>query len=316
MMQRFKNSWLLLEHTVEILGSNLKLLLFPILTLIATSCIFLFFLGTFILQPTGHAYTEKAHWTGVLSSVFTKDSIDQVSQPMKPGERRELQLNKVGLVIAAGIYFLAMFLATFFNVAFYHEILEALHGRPVGIIQGISFAFSKLKPILFWSLLAGLIGYLIKQLESRFGLMGKIIIRVIGLTWSVASVFAIPLIVTEEETSSNPIQILKSSAQLLKKTWGETLIGFTGINIIVLFALLSSLMAVVGIFILSVSLHSPMIIAITWVTWIFFIFGFIYFTNVATNIFHCALFVFASTGEIPTGYSKEMMDLPWKRKPS
>ena len=83
-------------------------------------------------------------------------------------------------------YFATMFLATFCNVAFYREIMNALNGRPVSILEGIRFAFSKWKIIFMWTLFAGLIGFIIKSLEERFGWFGELILKFIGTVWSVA----------------------------------------------------------------------------------------------------------------------------------
>ena len=56
-------------------------------------------------------------------------------------------------------YFVSMFLATFSNVAFYHEIMQALNGQPVFIRRGFRFAATRWKAVLLWSLFAGLVGY-------------------------------------------------------------------------------------------------------------------------------------------------------------
>ena len=110
--------------------------------------------------------------------------------------------------------FVAMFIATFFNVAFYHEILAALSGRPVSIGRGLKFACTRLKPILMWTLFAGLVGLIIKAIEQRLELFGRLVARVIGVAWSVAAVFVIPIIIREEQ-SANPVNMLRKSAGVL-----------------------------------------------------------------------------------------------------
>jgi len=74
-----------------------------------------------------------------------------------------------------------MFLATFFNVAFYSEILNALNGRPVSVLGGLRSAAGRWQGILFWSLLAGAVGYLIRELEKRLSLVGRWIAGLIGV---------------------------------------------------------------------------------------------------------------------------------------
>ena len=46
---------------------------------------------------------------------------------------------------------------------------------------------------------------------------------------SVAAVFAIPVIIRRED--SNPLAVLRDSAGILKRTWGESLVGFVGLKL-------------------------------------------------------------------------------------
>ena len=80
-----------------------------------------------------------------------------------------------------------------------------------------------------WSLFTGAVGLLIRAIEQRVGIVGRWIVGLIGLAWSVASVFVVPVIVVETKTT-NPLRFLKTSAPLLKKTWGESLLGYLGVQ--------------------------------------------------------------------------------------
>src|SRR2546423_712526 len=123
-MSKFQRSWMLFKSSVFIVVKHKKLLLFPVLTLFLTGIILLFFLTPIALQKTGHSYGEFAHWKSVGQTMFVEDSA-----PAHQGGRStsvDLHLKPLGMVYAGGIYFVSMLLATFFNVAFYHEILKAL----------------------------------------------------------------------------------------------------------------------------------------------------------------------------------------------
>jgi hypothetical protein len=160
---------------------------------------------------------------------------------------------------------------------------------------------------------AGLIGYVIKALEQRLGLFGRIILRLIGMAWSVACVFVIPVIVTENETS-NPFSILKKSALTLKQTWGESLIGYAGVSVGGTIVLLTSLVWLGASLAISIVLKSYWIIAIAGAGWLIGIVAFSYLIGVASQIFRCALFLYASEGTIPHPFSSEMIELAWRRK--
>jgi hypothetical protein len=49
-------------------------------------------------------------------------------------------------------------------------------------------------------------------------------------------------------------------------------------------------------------------------SWIVAIFAFTYLLGVASQIFRCALFLYAAQGTLPDPYTKEMMGFAWKRK--
>ncbi|HMU74610.1 MAG TPA: DUF6159 family protein [Elusimicrobiota bacterium] len=312
-LNRIQTSWRLMKSSLSVMVDHPKLLVFPAVITACTFGILLFFLAPVALQPTGHGYAEGAHWKAVSESIFTRESMDQMAAA-KPEERRnqQLALTPQAMVYLAVIYFASMFLATFFTTAFYHEILSALQGGGVSVTGGLRFALTKLPAILMWSLFAGAIGYLIKSLEERVGLIGKWILRFIGVAWSVASVFAIPVLVMEEE--KNPVAILKRSAETLKRTWGESLAGFVGLQFggFIVIILTIGLYAV-GIFAAS-TFKMPLLLLATTGLWIAGLFAFFYTLGVANSIYRCALYVFAARGTLAGPYDREAMDLAWKMK--
>src|SRR5262249_55174587 len=136
------------------------------------------------------------------------------------GGRTQVVFTPLAAAYMTFLYFVCMFIATFCNVAFYHEILAALAGQPVSIGRGLKFASSRIWSILMWTLFAGIVGLIIKAIEERMEIVGQIIGKLLGLAWSVAAVFAIPVIV-RKEGNANPFTVLRDSADVLKRTWGE-----------------------------------------------------------------------------------------------
>ena len=309
-MSKFGRSWLLFKSSVFIVLKHKKLLIFPALTLVCTGLILLFFLTPIALQKTGYSYSQLAHWKAVGQTVFVEGST-----PGEQGGRSELHLKPLGMIYSAAIYLLSMFLATFFNVAFYHEILNALKGQPVSIRAGLRFACAKWKPIVMWALFAGLVGLVIRTLEEKLSFVGQWIVGLIGLAWSVAAVFVIPAIITEERTV-NPLTLLKLSAITLKRTWGESLIGYVGLQFGSMLVLLGSLGMFAGAVAVSFWLNNFWILAAAGFVWLTGVFAFAYVMSVASQVYRCALFVYASEGTIPEPYNLELLQLAWKVKKS
>ena len=304
-MGRIKTSLDLFKRSLSVIAKNKALLFFPVIVLICMCIMVLFFISPFVLQDTSHALTEPAHWKALTEQLKV---LTQNKETITSGA--------MGFVWFAAIYLVSIFLATFFNVAFYNEILNALNGNNVSIARGIGTAWSKskIKLILIWSLFAGVVGIIIKTLEDKLSFVGRWIMRLIGIAWSVASIFVIPVIIREEKSSS-PLRLLKTSAFILKRTWGESVIGFIGIGSMFIIGLL----ALVPLFIIVMIVVGQGILGL-WLLiatlLLFFIsmLAFYCLWNVIDHIYRCALYVYASEGVVPGPYDEEMMNRAWKVK--
>lgn len=308
-IDRFKNGWQLFLNSLDVMNRNRTLLLFPVATAALTAVLAGLFMAPIALQPTGHSYSESAHWKEVGTRLF------QVGPPdaYDAARGRKEHVTPTGQAVAYFVifYFLSMFLATFFNVAFTHGIFNALDGKEVSVTEGLQFAATKLKPIVMWTLFAGLIGFLIKSLEERFGFVGRMIIRAIGTAWSVASVFVIPVLVLEEHPD-NPIGVVKQSAGVIRKTWGEALAGYAGLQIGGLIVGAGTIVVVGGaiasFFFLNSMAPGFVVIAL----WLAFIVAFSYAMSVAGQIYLCVLYRYAAAGVVPPGYTPEMLTTAWR----
>jgi len=303
-MNRFQRSWCLVKSSFSVIGRNKQLLVFPIVIFICTSIIVGFFLAPPLLRPTGYSYLSTAHWQEIGRSLFS-DSTNVAGQ-------HTVVFTRGAMVYLAFLYLLSMFVATFFNVAFYHEILAALGGQAVSLGRGIRFALTKLPSILMWTLLAGLVGLIIKMIEQRLSWAGRLIGKLIGVAWSVAAVFAIPVIVRQQ--TANPVEVLRNSAQMLRRTWGEALIGYLGLGAINTLVVLGSVIWLVGTIVVASVLHIYWLIAFAVALWLLALFAWSYIGGVASQVYKGALYLYAAEGVVPTPYTQEVLDLAWKTR--
>ena len=308
-MSKFQRSWLLFKSSLLVILKNKKLLVFPIVIFSMTAVVVLFFLAPAVLRPTGYSYAQAEHWQAISHSLFTQ------SEGAAGQQDSQIGFTRGAAAYLAFLYFVSMFIATFFNVAFYNEILAALSGQPVSIGRGLKFAGTRLKPILMWTLFAGLVGLIIKAIEQRLELFGRLVARMIGVAWSVAAVFVIPIIVREEQ-SANPVNLLRKSAGVLKRTWGEALIGYLGLAFANMLILLGSLALLGGALAASIALNNYWLMAVTGALWLLAMLAWAYVTSVASQIYKGALYLYAAEGLIPAPYNQEMLDMAWKFKKS
>lgn len=290
-MERLYRSWELFKRSVSVMFQHKQLLVFPVVIVLLTCCI-----GVVFITPMIGGFALE----GVRDAVAHRRFNPQAVSPL------------IGLDIVC-LYFVSMIAATYFNVAFYHEILEALQGRKVSIMNGLNFARTRWKSILLWSVFAGVIGYLIRALERKFGLVGRMVIGLVGLAWSLACVFVVPVIIVEE-TTCNPIELLKKSVSTLKKTWGESLAGYVGVAFGSWIVLVGSLMWLAGAAAILILLHAPWLALAAGLGWLAAMSLFSYLMSVANQIFRCALFLYASTGAMPPPFDPEMAALAWRVK--
>src|SRR5262245_29098786 len=110
------------------------------------------------------------------------------------------------------------FLSVFFNTAIAAAASAALEGGHLSVGQALAVPARKLGTVALWSLIAALVGLVLEQLSSRLPLGGSIAARLVGVGWSLASLFAIPIIALEEVSAPDA---LKRSARTVKQRWGE-----------------------------------------------------------------------------------------------
>jgi len=303
--EKLQRSWALFQSSVRVILEHPKLLIFPFVTGALTSAIALFFLAPvalILLAP---------HWVSVTHIQTIADRVGFLR--LSNAGTFNFQLQPIGTTILAGIYLLNMFLATLASVAFNAEILEALTGQPVSIERGIATACRRWKPVLLWSLVAGVVGLIIRSLEERWALAGRAIAGLIGLAWSMASIFAIPILARDTSVSS-PFAILSKSATAIKRTWGEMLAGYVGMkgmNLVVLWASILCWLSVgLGTYLLS----NPWILLMFGVPWLGAVIAYGYLTSIASRVYLCALYLYASAGQVPAQYDASMMAMGWKLK--
>src|SRR6266487_5184828 len=73
-----------------------------------------------------------------------------------------------------------------------------------------------------WALVSATVGLVLRIIENRSEKVGRFVAGLLGMAWTLVSFLVIPILVVENK---GPLVALKESTQLLKKTWGEQLVG-------------------------------------------------------------------------------------------
>jgi Family of unknown function (DUF6159) len=117
-------------------------------------------------------------------------------------------------------YVVNYFVVVFFNMALIHCSRLYFHGEEVTIEKGLKFSMSRIGAIFSWALFAGTVGMILRVIQEEAGWLGKIITGLIGIVWSIATFFVVPVIAYE---NLGPVDAVKRSSKLMKEKWGESL---------------------------------------------------------------------------------------------
>ena len=192
---RFRAAWMLAKQSWRVLMLDKELLVFPLLSGIAC----LLVLGSFIAGAfaTGSFHSDRAHESAgawVMTFLY---------------------------------YFVNYFVIVYFNSALVACAMIRFQGGNPTVAEGLRAANTRLPQILAWVLLAATVGVLLRAIQERVPLVGRIIIALIGAAWTIATYFIVPVLVVEK---LGPFDALGRSASLMKQTWGESLVSHAGIG--------------------------------------------------------------------------------------
>jgi hypothetical protein len=249
----------LLKNTWQVLTMDKELLLFPVMSGLGTILIVL----TFILPVL---------FMGLIGEISGFGPV-------------------VWFLTLFPFYFISYAVVIFFNTGLIACATIRFSGGDPTVRDGIRFALDHLGKIIAWALVAATVGLILSLLSRRSGLIGRIIIAIIGVVWSLATFLVIPVMVFEEKGVFDAIQ---GSWDLLKKTWGENIIVNFGLGILFIPPLLLMFATIFSIMTGNLSLVL-VLLALTIIT--FVIAGILHAT--LQGIFIAALYLYATTGKVP-----------------
>ena len=280
MFRRIRNSWELVKASAGVLRADKELVVFPILSAI-------------VMLIVTASFFVPAILAGLIDSVLVGEA--QVA----------------GAVVGFLFYLVQYFVIFFTNSALVGAALIRLRGGDPTVGDGLRIALSHSGAILGYALIAATVGMILRWLSERAGTIGRIVVGLVGLAWNIATYLVVPVLVMEEV---GPVDGVKRSVELLKRTWGEQIVG--GVSIGLIFGLLSLLVIVAGIpvIVLAANLESigliVGVIAVEIV--ILLLLGLI--NSTLSGIYTAAVYQYAVTGETGGYLSAEMVQGAFRHK--
>lgn len=147
-----------------------------------------------------------------------------------------------GVVLLVLMYFVLAYVTIFFNAALISAANERLEGGDPTIGSAIKGAARHAGRIVPWALLSAIVSAILRSIEERVGIIGRIVIALVGMAWAVVTFLVLPIIVVEGLGTG---RALKKSASLVRTTWGENLAGHVGLGLVGFVLLIPSIILVV-----------------------------------------------------------------------
>lgn len=208
MFDKISRSWTLVKASAAVLRSDKELLLFPVISSIATLLVG----ATFLLPVIGLRLFEGG------------------------------EIGVLGAIVGFLFYLCQYFVIFFFNTALVGAAMIRLEGGDPTVADGLRIARSKAGVILGYAAIAATVGLVLQMISEKAGFLGKIVVGLVGMAWTVASFLVVPILVSRDV---GPVDAVKESIELLKRTWGENVAGNVGIGMA--FGLITMLVVVLAI---------------------------------------------------------------------
>lgn len=282
MFQSFGRSWQLVKASWAVLQSDKELLVFPIVSAI----------------------------TMILVSVIFLLPIAVVLGFFSFGVGEELG-NVIGYAMLFIYYLVAYTIGIYFNVALIGAAMIRLDGGDPTLRDGFKIANERLGKIIGYAAISATVGMILNWLRDR-GILGQIASSLVGLAWNLATFLAIPILVSRDV---GPIEAVKESASLLKRTWGEQITG--GFSMGAIFALIYVAIIVVGGFLmfgLAAALESGVVAGLAVLILIIAVATVATIQGALSGIFQAALYRFAETGVAPDNFDIDIIRGAFKPK--
>ena len=271
-MGKFSHTWSLMGASWDVLRKDKEILIFPLISVVCCLLVTASFAVPMFLADA---------WLPPGKEATTADAVEYY-----------------GILFL--FYFCNYFIIVFFNSAIIACAVIRMEGGDPTVGDGFRAAFSRIALIAGWALVSATVGVVLRIIEDRSKWVGRIVAGLLGIAWGVVSFLVVPILVVEKK---GPITAVKESAALLKKTWGEQIIGNFSFGLV--FFLLS-IPAFVVIFLVVLTASPAAIIPCVGLG-VLYIVLLALIQSALQAIFQAAVYLYARDGRTPPGFDSRLL---------
>ncbi len=279
-MSRFSRSISLVTSSWGVLSHDKELIALPAISGLATAvCVAPFFAGAFLAG----------------SDVTSSDA----------------SISPLGYVLMFLGYLVAAYITIFFQAALIMAANERLSGGSPTLGSALAGAASRAGHILPWAIISATVSIVLRSLQERSGIIGRLVLGLVGMAWSVVTLLVLPILVIE---GTGVKEALTRSGAAFKRTWGENVMGSAGIGLVGVIGFLIGLVVAGPIIYLGATDDStPLLVGgiALLVVWLVIV---SVFSAALSGVFQTALYRYAVLGEEPAGFTHDQIEGAFRQR--
>ncbi len=294
MSDRISRSWQLVKASWGILSQDRELLLFPFLSMIG-------------VIMAGILFAIPFFASGILQMV---------------AERNEQPTGGVvllNLILLFLFYFVTYTIIIFSNTAIVGAAMMRMRGENPTVSDGFRIASERLGKIFGYAAISATVGMILNSIRGSsrgskniaVAIAGAILGGLLEFAWNLVTFLVIPVLVVE---NIGVVDAMKRSVELLRKTWGEQIVGTFSIGLIFFFVALAVIVPGVLLIMVAAGLKSTFLVVLFVVALILAL-GLLGLISGAVNsIFRAALYSYVTTGSAGQFFNEDVLRGAFKAK--
>ncbi len=279
-MERISRSWRLMQASMAVLAADKELRCSPPLGLamLPVSITFLWPAYALGLVSDVQSGTEGARWTGY---------------------------------VVLFVFYVVQYTVVILQLALVGMALMRLDGRDPTVSDGFRIAASHARTILGYALIAATVGVVLSMVRERGGAAGRAVSSFGGMAWNLATFLVVPVLVVE---NVGPVEAVKRSGALLKRTWGEQIVGGVGIGLVTFLAVMALVAVFVPLMVLAAQTASIALITTIVAIFTVLLIALIMVNGALGAIFTAAVYRYAVDGEAGQFFDQELVASAFRTK--
>ncbi len=240
-----------------------------------------------------------APFFGVAFLLGSANTIDHAT-----GTTASFSMGPAGYAVMFVAYLIGAYITIFFQAALVLAANERLTGGSPTLGSALAGAWANAGRILPWAIISATVSVVLQAIQERAGFVGRIVIGLVGLAWTLVTLLVLPILVIEQVGVK---EAFTKSAHAFKKTWGENVIGNGGIGLVIMLIMFGGLILTVPVLFAGLAADSiPVIVLgallVAAVVIVVSVFG-----AALGGVFRTALYRYAVLGEEPAGFSQDQI---------